>query len=204
MFLFLFCRICPSRHAVRGTTVLHLRWAASPTLHARVLALLLLAMHLRLGTAIEDMCHLSPGKKINRSHTHTYTHTHTHSHTHTHTPTENNTPDTDTHTHTTRTTPQTPKWTPPTNEPKLRSKTLQLNSCVATGAAPIANAKIKLLLLAVHLRLGTAVEDVCYLSSGKFKLWISRQPLALNPNLKLHLSLATGVAPTKRWNVTKR
>ena len=40
-------------------------------------------------------------KNINRSHTHT--------------PTENNTPDTDTHTHTTRTTPQTPKRTPPTN-----------------------------------------------------------------------------------------
>ena len=38
-----------------------------------------------------------------------------HTHTHTHTPTENNTPDTDTHTHTARTTPQTPKRTPPTN-----------------------------------------------------------------------------------------
>jgi len=36
-------------------------------------------------------------------------------HTHTHTTTENNTPDTDTHTHTSRTTPETPKRTPPTN-----------------------------------------------------------------------------------------
>ena len=60
-------------------------------------------------------------QNINRSHTHT----------HTHTPTENNTPDTDTHTHMTRTTPQTPKQTPPTNT--LQRSKVARRLCTRSG-----------------------------------------------------------------------
>ena len=52
-------------------------------------------------------------KKINRSHTHTHTHTHTDGERHLR----------HRHTHTTRTTPQTPKRTPPTNTCECRVST---------------------------------------------------------------------------------